>query len=128
MNSQYFILGITILALGACAVQPKEKPQPQSALTRQSFLMTGRGLSNGAVDLYQPGSDFVTPAPSNPVAGTSVSSIPSNNHVMVSDPSVTIYNLDVEQISEPAPAPLPPLQPPTSLRGDYPSPFPEDSQ
>ncbi len=76
----------------------------------QDFLLMGRGLSNNAVDLYDPSAtSFNIPpvhAGSRPGA---VSSIPATNAFVVRDPSVTIYSLDTIRILEPAPAPLPPL-------------------
>lgn len=119
-----FFLAVSILSLSACETHQHANQQPVRGVVKQDFLTTGRGLSNGAVDLYQPGTDFLPNTGTASVTpGTRISAIPANSNVMVNDPSVTIYNLDVEHVSEPEPAPLPPLQPPTVLRADYPSPF-----
>lgn len=116
------ILMLAILALAACQTHG-QATQSKPSGKKQDFLTTGRGLSNGAVDLYQPGTDFL-PTAEYPNAGPrSVSPIPGNANVMVNDPSVTIYSLDTMEISEPQPAPLPPLQPPAVVRDTYPSPF-----
>ncbi|PZP56864.1 MAG: hypothetical protein DI586_02295 [Micavibrio aeruginosavorus] len=111
---------LILLALTAC--QTAETTQPKPAPVKQDFLTTGRGLSNGAVDLYQPGTDFL-PTAEYPTTGRALSPIPGNPNVLVNDPSVTIYSLDTMEVNEVQAAPLPPLQPPTSLQGGFPSPF-----
>lgn len=126
MKRHYFLFTLipVLFALAACEThrQAAEEPVAAPAL-KQDFLTTGRGLSNGAVDLYQPGTDFL-PTAQFPTAGRStVSPIPGNPNVVNSDPSVTIYSLDTMNISEPKPAPLPPLQPPSVAKGNYMSPF-----
>lgn len=118
MKLLYSLLLIT--ALTACQTAQTTRPVPTPV--KQDFLTTGRGLSDGAVDLYQPGTDFLSTA-EYPARGRALSSIPGNPNVVVNDPSVTIYSLDTMEVSEVQQMPLPPLQPPTSLQGNYPSPF-----
>ena len=125
MKLHFLVLLLVVSALGlsACETHREAKAQPKSsAPLKQDFLTTGRGLSNGSVDLYQPGTDFL-PTAQFPTTGRAVSPIPGNSNIMVNDPSVTIYSLDTMNVSEPQPAPLPPLQPPTNIKGNYPSPF-----
>lgn len=115
-----FLLFISV-SLAACQTTQTSKPKVASA-NKQDFLTTGRGLSDGAVDLYQPGTDFF-PTAEYPATPRQLSSIPGNQNVVVNDPSVTIYSLDTMEVSEVQTMPLPPLQPPTSLQSNYPSPF-----
>ena len=117
-----FALMLAILSLAACETHTAAS-QTRPTGQKQDFLTTGRGLSGGKVDLYQPGTDFL-PTAEYPNSGPrSLSPIPGNANIMVNDPNVTIYSLDTMNVSEPQPAPLPPLQPPTVVRADYPSPF-----
>lgn len=115
---------VAALFLSACqtAKKPAERTPPPAV--KKDFLTLGRELSDGRVDLYQPGVDFV-PNMTAPEGSkfAAISPVPGNQNILVNDPSVTIYSLDTMDISEPAPAPLPPLQPPTSLQGEYLSPF-----
>ena len=121
MKLQFLVL-ILAFGLSACATH-KTVQRKTAAPVKQDFLTTGRGLSNGAVDLYQPGTDFLPTAQFPTTGRNTISPIPGNQNILVNDPSVTIYSLDTMDVSEPKPAPLPPLQPPTVIRGDYPSPF-----
>ncbi len=109
-----------IIALTAC--QASQTTKPASTPVKQDFLTTGRGLSDGAVDLYQPGTDFL-PTAEYPTTGRALSPIPGNPNVVVNDPSVTIYSLDTMEVNEVQQMPLPPLQPPVNLQNNYPSPF-----
>lgn len=126
LYSLFLILVLPVFLLGACETSTHTKHAKQNAApVKQDFLTIGRGLSNGTVDLYQPGTDFL-PTEQFPTTGRAVSPIPGNSNIVVNDPSVTIYSLDTMEVSEPQPAPLPPLQPPTNIRGEYPSPFDEN--
>lgn len=120
-----FLMMTMSLLLAAC--QTAQKPVAERApppAVKKDFLTLGRELSDGRVDLYQPGVDFI-PNMTAPEGSkfTGVSPISGNQNILVNDPSVTIYSLDTMDVSEPSPAPLPPLQPPTSLQGEYLSPF-----
>ena len=106
-----FYLGLALM-LTACQTAPHkaaQEPQIQAANQRQNFMEIGRGLSHGAVDLYQPGTDFLDAAPqAQMVRGSRISPIPNNPNILVASPNVTIYSLDTMEVREPKPALLPP--------------------
>lgn len=125
--TRYFlipVLALSLFPLASCQTAKTHSQKNASAPVKQDFLTTGRGLSKGAVDLYQPGTDFL-PTAQYPNAGPrgGASAVPGNPNIAVNDPSVTIYSLDSIEARYPQPAPLPPLQPPSVTRADYPSPF-----
>lgn len=120
----FFIIAIFgLIGLTACETHKKAEPQTGRAPVKRDFATLGRDLSQGSVDLYDPSSSILTmPSESLARSTTPVSPIAKSQSVLVNDPSVTIYSLDTMEVSEPAPAPLPPLQPP-SVQKSYPSPF-----
>lgn len=120
----FFIIAIfAVLAVTGCDTHKKAAPQTNRAPVKRDFATLGRDLSQGSVDLYDPGASVLTmPSESLARSATPVSPIAKSQSVLVNDPSVTIYSLDTMDISEPAPAPLPPLQPP-NVQKSYPSPF-----
>lgn len=71
-------------------------PEQQLSLTspeEQSILSLGRGMSDGSVDIYEPGVaklDVPTIETFNPRP----SPVPESNNVIVRDPSVTVFSLE----------------------------------
>jgi hypothetical protein len=129
MKKSFVAAVILSFALAGCAsTAKKEVPKGYVSPQTQDFMATGRGLSKGAVDLYQPGSDFL-PTEQFPNSGprANISSVPRSASVVSNDPSVTIYSLDTMEVQEPSEPILPPgvpaIQPPLNLQSDYPSPF-----
>ena len=117
-------LMLTAMAMTACETAKKQEPRTPPPAVRKDFTTIGRDLSEGRVELYQPGTDFL-PTMTAPEGSkfAAISPIPGNQNILVNEPGVTIYSLDTMDISEPQPAPLPPLQAPTNLQEEYPSPF-----
>lgn len=125
---------------------------PISQPADQDVLALGRSLSDGSVDIYDPGvpkfsvteQQAITPRPDT---------VPENSGIIVRDPGVTVYSLDSapmpletdSTLAQVAPAAAPPsqyapeltpqpgprgtlpnLQPPIAAQGQHASPFTPD--
>ena len=91
----------------------------------QDILSLGRGMSNGSVDIYEPGAARLD-VPAVEAFSPRPSPVPESNNVIVRDPSVTIYSLEANPVATqsamaltpmpfdaaPAPLPVPPAQAP----------------
>ena len=68
---------------------------PQIAMTApdQSLLSLGRGMSDGSVDIYQPGVSALD-VPTIETFTPRPSPVPENNGIVVRDSSVTVYSLE----------------------------------
>lgn len=123
---------VTALTLCGCETQNQAvKQQPASTAKPMDMLSISRGLSHGAVDVYDPSQPLLTmPAPPSASNVYSSPMTSRSQSVPVGDPSVIIYDIDGDTSGMPAPPPgqpetiaLPDLQPPSDARGDFASPF-----
>lgn len=123
--------------------------QPLTAPAQQDILSLGREMSNGSVDIYEPGTNSVD-IPTQATFSPRPSPVAENPNIIVRDQDVTVYSLDADASAAqltpldrepqapaaparqyapeltPTPDPqgaLPNLQPPIAARGQYASPF-----
>jgi hypothetical protein len=145
MTRVLLLLLSSVLCLSACVTTGKavdrQKTTTQSN-NKLSMIDISRGLSDGAVDVYESEGPLLTKPVPPSGKHFSNASVPVSKDILTNDPSVVIYDsstgqpiqtrtennlLSQDELEPPIPPiDLPDLQPPVEALGELPSPFDKD--
>ena len=138
MTQNLWLLFISLAFLTACETgkalnADKDTKAPSQKL---SMIDISRGLSDGAVDVYESSGPLLTKPVPPSGKNFAASSVAKNQDIITTDPNVVIFDVStgrpiqssaqiqpVEMDLEIPPIGLPDLQPPVEALGELPSPF-----